>query len=428
MLTRTFSALLISLGMFSGACTPSSDIDNDATSLEVTVPAGFRLEVVADSVGRARHIAVRENGDLYVRLRKATAEGHTLVALRDADGDGRAEQIEYFGETGGTGLHIRNGYLYYSSDTTIYRVELGEGLIPTAEPETVIAGFPTQPSHAPKSMAFDDQGNLFVNIGAPSNACMTERRTAGSEGIDPCPQLEGHAGIWRYSADKINQTYNPANRYVTGIRNAMALDWNPLTKNLYSLQHGRDQLANFWPDLYEAAENPEMPAEEFFLLEEGANYGWPYCYYDPFQQKKVLGPEYGGDRNTVGRCEDAKDPIMAFPGHWAPNDLLFYTGDQFPESYQGGAFIAFHGSWNRAPSPQKGYNVVFVPFEGDLPSGEYEIFADHFAGTDSLDAPNNAVARPVGLAQGPDGSLYISDSQKGKIWRVRYAGERVAMR
>jgi glucose/arabinose dehydrogenase len=135
-----------------------------------------------------------------------------------------------------------------------------------------------------------------------------------------------------------------------------------------------------------------------------------------------LNPEYGGDGQKVGRCDQYALPLVAFPGHWAPNDLLFYTGTQFPAQYRGGAFIAFHGSWNRAPLPQKGYNVTFVPFSGDKVSGKYEVFADGFAGKMPLAQPNDAVARPEGLAVGPDGSLYVTEGQKGRIWRVMYRG------
>ena len=116
-------------------------------------------------------------------------------------------------------------------------------------------------------------------------------------------------------------------------------------------------------------------------------------------------------------------PIFAFPGHWAPNALLFYTGDQFPARYKNGAFIAFHGSWNRAPEKQKGYKVVFVPFLKGKPSGAYEVFADGFMGADEIASPGEAKYRPCGLAQGPDGSLYISDSVKGNIWKIKYKGK-----
>jgi glucose/arabinose dehydrogenase len=111
---------------------------------------------------------------------------------------------------------------------------------------------------------------------------------------------------------------------------------------------------------------------------------------------------------------------MAFPGHLAPNDLLFYTGEMFPERYRNGAFIAFHGSWNRAPLEQKGYFVAFIPFKNGLPDGEMETFADGFAGVKVIQSPNDALHRPMGLAQGPDGSIYVSDSEEGRIYRIIY--------
>lgn len=113
---------------------------------------------------------------------------------------------------------------------------------------------------------------------------------------------------------------------------------------------------------------------------------------------------------------------MAFPGHWAPNDLLFYTGDAFPAGARGGAFIAFHGSWNRAPLPQGGYQLVFVPFEGAEPAGAWTTFADAFKGAEVLGDSRDARFRPMGLAQGPDGALYIADSVQGRIWRVTWQG------
>jgi len=134
----------------------------------------------------------------------------------------------------------------------------------------------------------------------------------------------------------------------------------------------------------------------------------------------VLGPEYGGDGMKVERCSASDDPILAFPAHTAPNDVLFYTGDMFPEKYKNGAFIAFHGSWNRAPLPQEGFYVVFVPFKGSIPEGEWEIFASVFAESDKVNSPGNAQHRPCGLAQAPDGSLFVSDDAKGRIYRILY--------
>jgi glucose/arabinose dehydrogenase len=135
-----------------------------------------------------------------------------------------------------------------------------------------------------------------------------------------------------------------AHHYATGIRNSVALEWNNAINELYVVMHGRDQLSQFFPEIYSDEMNAELPSEEFLLVKDGSDFGWPYCYYDHLKEKKVLAPEYGGDGEITGRCEEKDDPILGFPGHLAPNDLIFYTGDQFPAKYKNGAFIAFHGS------------------------------------------------------------------------------------
>jgi glucose/arabinose dehydrogenase len=352
------SVVLAPLALGSGAAFGQADqfalgdgtpVDQDAG---IRVPAGFDAQVFAEGVGRARHIAVRDNGDVYVALRRPT-EGRGVAALRDEDGDGAADRIEYFGEHAGTGIAIYDGFLYASSDSAIYRYSLpeGEALVPQSGPEPVAEGFPEQRSHASKAFTFDDAGNLYVNVGAPSNACQEEDRTQGSPGQEPCPLLENHAGIWRFDADKTDQTFEDGERFVTGTRNIVALDWNPLAGELFFAMHGRDQLHQLFPDLYTVEQSAELPAEEFHVAREGANYGWPYTYWDHQAGARVVAPEYGGDGATV--AEDGyQEPLLAFPGHWAPNDLLLYTAEGgFPEAARGGAFIAFHGSWNRAPPP-----------------------------------------------------------------------------
>jgi mono/diheme cytochrome c family protein len=156
-------------------------------------------------------------------------------------------------------------------------------------------------------------------------------------------------------------------------------------------------------------------------LRRGSDFGWPECYYDDGQKKLVLAPEYGGDGGkAVGVCTQKQAPIAAFPAHWAPNDMLIYEGSQFPSAYKDGAFIAFHGSWNRAPLPQGGYNVVFQPLADGKASGTFVVFADGFAG--AIKQPGQAAHRPTGLAVGPDGALYIADDQGGRIWRVTHRG------
>src|SRR5690606_22152137 len=134
-------------------------------------------------------------------------------------------------------------------------------------------------------------------------------------------------------------------------------------------------------------------------------------------------PEYGGDGKKEGDGAKYAQPIIGFPGHWAPNDLHFYQGDQFPEHYKNGAFIAFHGSTIRAPFPQAGYFIGFVPFK-DGKFGEWEVFADGFTQVDKIVDTDDAGYRPMGIAMGPDGSLYISESEHGKIWRVMYKGDK----
>src|SRR5690606_38191074 len=138
-----------------------------------------------------------------------------------------------------------------------------------------------------------------------------------------------------------------------------------------------------------------------FKVTEGSDGGWPYVYYDYMQGKKLVNPEYGGD----GKKEPTKEylqPLVGFPGHFAPNDLFFYTGDQFPEHYKNGAFIAFHGSTIRAPYPQGGYFIGFVPFKDGAPSGDWEVFADGFPVVDTIVNTSDAAYRPMGIAMGPD--------------------------
>lgn len=424
------TALLIILAAYIPALMPfqaaaqTGKITADKNNAGLKLPDGFGALAVATNVGTPRHIAVTERGEIYVKLGDADKNKNTIIMLTDANGDGKAESRKGFASYGGTGMAIKDGYLYASSNTDVYRYKLdGNGHV--ANPgaaEKIISGLKVGGEHESKSVALDNNGNIYVNVGAYSNSCQTQDRAKGSMGIQPCPILDSAGGIWMFKADKPNQPAREGIRYATGLRNVVGLDWNTVTNTLFVMQHGRDQLHDIFPDMYTTQQSADLPAECMYELHQGSDCGWPYIYYDPFLKKKIQAPEYGGDGKTEGDAA-IQDPVVAFPAHLAPNGLLFYTGTMFPEKYRNGAFIAFHGSWNRAPEPQKGAFVAFVPFKDGKPAGDWEIFADNFAGQDGYASPANASHRPCGLAQGPDGSLYITDDKGGTVYRIIYNGK-----
>lgn len=386
---------------------------------DIVLPADFEATVMGKSLGRARHLVVNSNGDIYIKMDRIK-NGRGIVRLRDKNGDGKIDDTTGFGNYNGTGIAIKNGYLYASSNTDVYRYKLNNNEPDTAHRETIVTGLVDKNQHNSKSIALDNAGNIYVNIGAPSNVCQAQDRSTGAPGQDPCPILEYAGGIWQFKADQQNQSYPQGVRYATGTRNVVGLDWNNATNTLFLMQHGRDGLTDY--HLYPDSLSVELPAEEMLEVKQsGANFGWPYCFYNQIEGKKVLNPEYGGDGKKIGRCDGVIPPVAAYSGHMGPNGLLFYTGDKFPAKYKNGAFIAFHGSWNRAPLNQKGFYVVFQPFANGKPSGEPEVFATGFAGKENITNPNQAFYRPCGLAQGPDGSLYVSDDVKGTIWKINLA-------
>lgn len=393
----------------------------DADNAGLKLPTGFGASKIADNVGKTRHIVVTKEGDIYVKLQRLV-NGKGILFLTDHDKNGKFEIQSSFGDYPGTGIALKNGYLYASSDQEVFRYKLDDTdhVVDPLHPEKIITDLKAGRQHQTKSIVLDNDNHIYVNIGARLNACQVQDRGLHSPGITGCPLLDSMGGIWQFKADKINQSYVEGTRYATGLRNVMGLDWNQLNNTLFVMQHGRDNLNSSWPELYTAKQSAELPAECMYMIKKNDNAGWPYIYYDQFQKKKMQAPEYGGDGKKEGSKEYI-DPIVAFPAHMAPNGLLFYTGNMFPERYKNGAFIAFHGSWNRAPEPQKGYFVVFVPFEDGKPSGDWEVFADGFSGLDSaVMTPKEAQHRPCGLAQGPDGSLYVTDDVKGTIYRIAY--------
>ena len=404
----------------------------------ITLPPGFCATVFADKVGHVRQMAVAPTGVLYVNTwsgryyrNDAPPAGGFLIALRDTTGSGRADQVVRFGpaaesgNAGGTGIALFNGALYAETNDRIVRYALPpDAIAPSGTPDVIVSGFPLTGDHPMHPFRIDAKGGLFVDLGSATNSCQVANRMPNSPGIQPCAELETRAGIWRYDANKTGQQFSSAERFVTGLRNGEGIAFDSEGRILATM-HGRDQLRENWASLYVPKTGADEPAEELVQLERGADYGWPYCYFDLTQNKLVLAPEYGGDGGkAVGLCANKRAPIAAFPAHWAPNDMILYDGHQFPVAYQGGAFIAFHGSWNRAPFPQGGYNVVFQPLKDGKAAGPFVVFADGFAG--AVKEPGQAAHRPTGLAVASDGALYISDDAHGRIWKVTYRGPATA--
>ena len=433
------AAMLAAAGALAG-CSGREGTSNTAAPAScagdnggLTLPPGFCATIFADNIGHARQMAIAEDGTVYVNTwsgpyysNDQPRVGGFIATLRDTDGDGQADVNERFGpgvadgSTGGTGIMLYKGWLYAEVKDRIVRWKRAPGtLLPTGAPETIVQDLPTTGEHPMHQFIIDKVGNLFVNVGSATNACEIKMGGREPKVLDPCTELETRAGIWKFAADKPGQRFSKEARYVTGVRNigGMRLDDQD---QLFVTQHGRDSLSQNWPALYTPDQGPELPAEELLMIKAGRDYGWPVCYFDGFQKKMVLAPEYGGDGGkAVGVCASKEPPVAFFPGHWAPNDLLFYRGGMFPAAYRNGAFIAFHGSWNRAPHPQAGFRLVFQPMVDGKASGDFLTFADGFTGKAR---PDKDAYRPSGVAAGPDGALYVTDDTRGRIWRITYQG------
>lgn len=391
---------------------------NDLPKSEITLPAGFKATILGTELGATRHMTVSKTGVVYAKLSKLK-DGKGIVILRDENKDGKIDKTEMFGEYPGTGITIKNGYLYASSNTGVFRYKLNEKeeIINVDAPDKIVEGLVDKGRDNAKPFVLDNSNNIYVTVGSYNDPC---REKGTGKGMMPCTILDSAGGIWKFNAEKLNQTYADGKRFATGVKNAVGTAWNHKTNSLFVTIHGRGQFHDFYPQYYTPKQSQELPAETLYEMKEGDDAGWPYIYYDQFQKKKIVAPEYGGDGKMTGG-EKAINPLIAFPAHLGPNDLLFYSGKMFPAKYRNGAFVAFHG---QSPELKKGYFVAFVPFLNGKPTGKWEIFADNFAGTD-LAIPTGPIQhRPCGLAEGPDGALYVSDDLGGTIFKITYSGKK----
>lgn len=386
----------------------------DSAAMALILPQGFSASIVADSLGSVRHLALNKNGDIYVKL-SAMKEGKGILFLSDTDQDGKMDKTIGFGNYPGTGVRIQGDMLYSSSNSNVYRYQLNDQgqVLDTSKAELIVQGLVDKGRDNAKALALDGNNNLYVAIGSYDETCTD----AAGRGISNCNLLDSVGGVWQFSANKLNQGYSNGVHYARGLKNVVGMDWNPASKSLFAAQHGRGGLHDKFPKIFTAEQDRTLPAETMYELRKGDDAGWPYVYYDPFQHKKMVSPEYGGDGK---RSEHKKyiDPVADFPAHLAPNDLLFYTGNMFPEKYKHGAFLVFHG---QSQPLKKGYFVAFVPFKNGKPSGPWEVFAENFMAIDDS-AKSSFKHRPMGIAQGPDGALYVADDIKGTIFKISYAG------
>jgi glucose/arabinose dehydrogenase len=436
--------ILVAAVLAAAACTDDTDITAPSASIQcsannggITLPTGFCAVVVADlkkpngDPAAARHMAVLPNGDIFVAINSPgnNQPAFGIIGLRDTDDDGDADtQTSFSPDLGGSGIAWAGGRLFFGANDRVLRFDLAEGLLtPSSAATTVVSGLPSTGDHISKTVVIGNDARLYVNIGSASNACQVNNRQLQSPGQSPCPELPTRAGIWSFDLNGTNMTQANGTRFATGYRNMVALAINPADNTLYGVQHGRDMLFENWPAFFTVGEDAVLPSEELVKITQNSDNGWPYCYHDAeFEKKKVLAPEYGGNGVLTSggtspvNCSAVNQPLATFGAHWAPNGITFYSGEQFPEKYRNGAFVAFHGGFDRAPLPNEGYNVMFVPVSNGV-FGTPEVFADGFAGS-AGPLPANALHRPVGVTVGPDGSLYVSDDRGGRIYRIIYRG------
>jgi glucose/arabinose dehydrogenase len=312
--------------------------------------------------------------------------GGGVYVLRDTNGDGKIDQKSKIidGLDRPYGLALWKEYLYVAEPTSLKRYKYDAKAMKVTSPGQEIVslkGFGN--GHWTRTILFDQKGEKFyLTVGSGSNV---------DAGEDPM-----RAAVHRYNPDGSGHE-----TFASGTRNVIGLRWYPGTDTLWGAVQERDALGD------------DLVPDYFTALKQGAFYGWPYAYIGPNED-----PRRKGEAPDLVKKTTVPDVLLG--SHVAVLDAIFYTGKMFPNEYQGGAFLAQHGSWNR--SKRVGYNVAFVPFEGGAPAGDWSVFADGFTGAEVLADEDDAEHRPMGLAQGPDGALYVTDSVRGRIWRVTYEG------
>lgn len=344
-----------------------------AVPAELTVPAGFSVSVFASEVTGGRLMAVSPDGVLFV----ARQPRGDVVALPDRNKDGKADGMEIVasGLTRPHSLAFAKGYLYIATNPAVVRVKYAGGKV-EGTPETFIELPVSTTPHWTRTIGFDKSGKLYVAIGSPCNLCEDDdpRRTT----------------IMVYNADG-----SGGRPYAKGLRNSIGFDWDPATGILWADDMGEDGLGE------------DKPADEINRIEDGKHYGWPY-----FIDDNQPNPNLKEAKKPIAAAE-ATPPALALQPHTSPIDLRFYTGNAFPAPYRGAMFVSLHGSSPKARKERVGYKVVRVVFKDGKPTGVEDFVTGWLKNGEVL-------GRPAGLITGADGALYISDDNKGFVYRVSY--------
>jgi glucose/arabinose dehydrogenase len=338
---------------------------------DLSLPEGFSISRFALGLESPRFMAFDPDGILHVTLIKAGK----VAALPDRDGDGRADReiTVTKGLNSPHGIAFYDNYLYVAETHQVVRFPLREDSLKVDEPETVVPDLPTRGGgHFTRTVVFSSNGQMYVSVGSSCNICKEKERE--------------RASVLNFLPDGSDKAY-----YAEGLRNTVGLAFHPVTGLLYGTENGRDHLGD------------DLPPDELNLIELGGHYGWPYCWGD-----KIPDTTYKKKRF----CKITSPPAIKFQAHSAPLGLAFGTSKSFPPKYQGGLFVAFHGSWNR--SVPTGYKVVYVPFRNNRPMGFSVDFVSGWLKN------GKKWGRPVDVVFGPDGAMYISDDYAGVIYRVTY--------
>ena len=346
--------------------------------LDLQMPEGFELSVFAEGLANPRMLAVAEDGSVYVTQRNVGE----LTMLRDEDGDGAADQQMTVARRPDLhGVAIEGSRIFLVTIKELYRAHINpDGSL--SQLELLADDLPDAGQHPNRTIAVGPDGMLYLSVGSTCNAC--------SEGN---PE---NATILRMAQDGTRRTI-----FATGLRNTIGFAFEPETGALYGMDHGIDWLGD------------SAQHEELNHIVQGNRYGWPYVYGDGKINPQDEPPAGTSIQDWLAQ---STNPVGLYTAHSAPMQMVFYTGDQFPQAYRGDAFVAMRGSWNR--KPPSGYEVARIRFDNGNPAG-LEPFITGFLVEESNGWSHRG--RLAGLVQTPDGSLLLSDDANGIIYRISYS-------